>query len=503
MPLPAACGTLAARSKFHSMKQYQNFINGEWVPAASGDTFTNHNPADTREAVAEYAKGGTTDAQAAVEAAQAAFPGWRNTTPPARGKILSAVANILASRQGELAELLCREEGKTKIEAGMEVGRTVDIFRFMAGLSYTIGGQVVPHDLPNNMLYTKREPLGVVALITPWNFPIALPAWKLAPALVSGNTVILKPASLAPAMTMEIAKAFDEAGLPKGVLNVVVGSGKEVGDELATNAAVQALSFTGSHSVGSGIYQQLAPRMARAQMEMGGKNPTIVLADADLDHAAKLVAMAGYMMTGQVCTATSRAIVEESVADEFTEKLIAEAQARKVGNGLHDGVTMGPAVCASELESTLDYLQIAKDEGAEVLWGGERLTDGDLEHGHFISPAVIGNVKNDMRIAQEEVFGPAISVVKAGDFDEAVALANDIEFGLSASIVTRDINKAMRYTDRIEAGVVKINQISTGLALQVPFGGVKHSSTNSFKEQGQSAIDFYTRVKSVYLDYSA
>ena len=283
------------------------------------------------------------------------------------------------------------------------------------------------------MLYTKREPLGVVALITPWNFPIALPAWKLAPALVSGNTVILLSPPPCPGDDHGNRQGLRRSRSPKGVLNVVVGSGKEVGDELATNAAVQALSFTGSHSVGSSIYQQLAPRMARAQMEMGGKNPTIVLADADLDHAAKLVAMAGYMMTGQVCTATSRAIVEESVADEFTEKLIAEAQARKVGNGLHDGVTMGPAVCASELESTLDYLQIAKDEGAEVLWGGERLTDGDLEHGHFISPAVIGNVKNDMRIAQEEVFGPAISVVKAGDFDEAVALANDIEFGLSAS----------------------------------------------------------------------
>ncbi|SVD17956.1 uncharacterized protein METZ01_LOCUS370810, partial [marine metagenome] len=304
----------------------------KWVPAESGDTFVNSNPADTREEVTEYAKGGRTDAQAAIEAAEKAFPGWRATTAPTRGKILSAVANIIAGRQAELAELLCREEGKTKVEAGMEIGRTVDIFRFFAGMSYTIGGTVVPHDLPNNMLYTKREPLGVVALITPWNFPIALPAWKLAPALVSGNTVVMKPATMAPAMALEMAKAFEEAGLPKGVLNVVVGSGKEVGDELATNPVVQALSFTGSHEIGHGIYQQLAPRMTRAQMEMGGKNPTIVLADADLDLAAKLVAMAGFMMTGQVCTATSRAVVEEKVADEFTEKLMAEAKSRNVGN---------------------------------------------------------------------------------------------------------------------------------------------------------------------------
>ncbi len=485
------------------MKQYKNFINGEWVSAVSGDTFTNLNPADTREAVTEYALGGRAEAQAAIDAAQTAFPAWRATTAPARGKILSAAANIIAGRKDELAEILCREEGKTKVEAGMEVGRTVDIFRFMAGLSYTIGGSVMPHDLPNNMLFTKREPLGVVALITPWNFPIALPAWKLAPALVSGNTVVLKPATQAPAMALELARAFDEAGLPAGVLNVVVGSGKEVGDELANHEAVQALSFTGSHGVGHGIYQQLAPRMTRAQMEMGGKNPTIVLADADLDFAAKIVGLASFGQTGQVCTATSRVIVNEKVADEFTEKLVAEAQARTVGNGMNDGITMGPAVSASELDGNLDYIKIANDEGAECVWGGERLGEGELEHGHFMSPAVIANVKNSMRIAQEEVFGPVVGVVKCGDFDEAIALANDIEYGLSASIITRDITMAMRYTDQIEAGVVKINQISTGLALQAPFGGVKHSSTNNFKEQGQTAIDFYTRVKSVYLDYSA
>ena len=485
------------------MKQYKNFINGEWVSAVSGDTFTKLNPADTRASVTEYALGSRAEAQAAIDAAQAAFPAWRATTSPARGKILSAAANIIAGRKDELAEILCREEGKTKVEAGMEVGRTVDIFRFMAGLSYTIGGSVVPHDLPNNMLFTKREPLGVVALITPWNFPIALPAWKLAPALVSGNTVVLKPASQAPAMALELARAFDEAGLPAGVLNVVVGSGKEVGDELANHATVQALSFTGSHGVGHGIYQQLAPRMTRAQMEMGGKNPTIVLADADLDFAAKIVGLAGFGQTGQVCTATSRVIVNEKVADEFTEKLVEQAKARNVGNGMTDGVTMGPAVSAGELKGNLDYIKIANDEGAECVWGGERLSEGDLEHGHFMSPAVIANVKNSMRIAQEEVFGPVVSVVKCGDFDEAIALANDIEYGLSASIITRDITMAMRYTDQIEAGVVKINQISTGLALQVPFGGVKHSSSNNFKEQGQTAIDFYTRVKSVYLDYSA
>ena len=280
------------------MRSYQNFIGGEWVPAASGQTFTNFNPADTREAVAQYAQGSRADAFAAIAAAQAAASGWAAQTSVARGRILSKASQLIEARKPELAELLTREEGKTLAEATGEVQRTADIFRFFGGLSYVLGGQTIPHDLPSQLLYTRREPLGVVALITPWNFPIAIPAWKIAPALVSGNAVIIKPASQAPAMTCELAKILAEAGLPKGVLNVVIGNGREVGGELATHPAVVALSFTGSLAVGSQIYQQLAPRMARAQMEMGGKNPTIVLADADLDLAARLVAIAGFGLTG-------------------------------------------------------------------------------------------------------------------------------------------------------------------------------------------------------------
>jgi aldehyde dehydrogenase (NAD+) len=340
-------------------------------------------------------------------------------------------------------------------------------------------------------------------LITPWNFPIAIPAWKMAPALVSGNAVVIKPASQAPAMTLEVAKILAEAGLPKGVLNVVVGEGSAVGGELATNPDVVALSFTGSYTVGQKIYQQLAPRMARAQMEMGGKNPTIVLADADLDLAARLVALAGFGLTGQACTATSRVVVEKSVVDSLTEKLIARAQAIKVGNGLQDGVTMGPAVNKQELDGNFQHIDTAVKEGAKLLWGGERLTQGELAHGHFMSPAVVGGVKQNMRIAREEVFGPVVAIIAVENFDQALHVANEVDVGLSASIVTRDFKKAMLYTERIAAGVVKVNQISTGLSLQAPFGGVKKSSSDSFKEQGTSAIDFYTRVKTVYLDYSA
>ncbi|MCX8157682.1 MAG: aldehyde dehydrogenase family protein [Verrucomicrobiae bacterium] len=484
------------------MRRYQQFIGGEWVPSANGAVLVTRNPADTREIVAEYAAGGQPDARAAIEAAQKAAPAWGAMTPVARGRILSTASNLLDARKKELAALLTREEGKTLAESTGEVQRAVDIFRFYGGLSYTVGGHTIPHDLPGNFLYTRREPLGVVALITPWNFPIAIPAWKLAPALLAGNAVILKPASQAPAMAMELARALAEAGLPKGVLNVVTGEGRAVGAELADHPAVAALSFTGSYSVGHAIYQRLALRMARAQMEMGGKNPTLVLADADLDLAANLVVKAGFGLTGQACTATSRVIVEKTVLPAFMEKLVARTAALKVGPGDAPGVDMGPAVSAAQLESNLAYVRGAVAEGATLIYGGERLQDGELAHGHFMQPTILAGVKPDMRIACEEVFGPVLAVLAAEDFEHALALANGVDVGLSASLVTRDLKKAMLYAERIQAGVVKINQISTGLALQAPFGGVKKSSTDSFKEQGPGALDFYTRIKTVYLDYS-
>ena len=485
------------------MRTYTNFIGGEWLAAKSGRTFKNFNPADTREFVAEYALSGQEDALAAIAAAKAAFPAWAATTAPARGRILSKASQLLEARKAELAELLTREEGKTLTESTGEVQRAIDIFRFFGGLSYTLGGSTIPHDLPGNLLFTRREPLGVVALITPWNFPIAIPAWKMAPAIVSGNAVVIKPASQAPALTFELAKALAEAGLPKGVLNVVTGEGRAVGGALATHAQVAALSFTGSYSVGHQIHQQLAQRMARAQMEMGGKNPTIVLADGDLDLAARLVAIAGFGLTGQACTATSRVIVEKPVVEAFTAKLIEKARAIVIGSGLKNGVTMGPAVSEAQLKGNLDYVQIAQSEGATLLHGGNRLADGDLANGCFMQPTVLGRVKPTSRIACEEVFGPVVAIIEVENFDEALAVANGVDVGLSASLVTRDLKKAMLYAERIEAGVVKINQISTGLALQAPFGGVKKSSTDSFKEQGPQAVEFYSKVKTIYLDYSS
>jgi len=485
------------------MRKYENFIGGEWVNSQAGKRYENVNPADTREKVAEYPLSGSEDTKKAIAAAEKAFAGWSRTTPIARGRILNKASQILESKKAELSELLTREEGKTLAESQGEVQRAVDIFRFFGGLSFTLGGQTLPHELPGNFLYTVRQPLGVVGLITPWNFPIAIPAWKAAPALLSGNTVVLKPASQAPAMSLELARAMHEAGLPKGVLNVVIGEGRSVGGELATNPTVVALSFTGSYKVGNQIYQQLAQRMARAQMEMGGKNPTIVLADADLDLAATLVIKAGFGLTGQACTATSRVIVEKSVAAALTEKIAAKANALKVGNGLTPGIDMGPAVNQQELEGNFEYVDSSLKEGAELVCGGQRLREGDLQHGFFMQPTLLTKVTPQMRIAREEVFGPVIAIISVNDFEEALKVANGVDVGLSASIVTRDLKKAMQYTERIEAGVVKVNQISTGLALQAPFGGTKKSSSDTFKEQGASAIDFYTRIKTVYLDYSA
>ncbi len=485
------------------MRTYLNLIGGRPEAAAGGGTFQTRNPADVREVVAEYPQGGREDGRAAVAAAAAAFPAWSALTPVARGRFLSKASQILESRKPELAELLTREEGKTLVEATGEVQRAVDIFRFFGGLSYTLGGQTLPHDLPGNLLLTRRDPLGVVALITPWNFPVAIPAWKAAPALVSGNTVVLKPASAAPALSFEIARALADAGLPPGVFNVVVGAGRPFGEEIAANPAVAALSFTGSHAVGSQLYTALAPRRARCQLEMGSKNPTLVLADADLDLAARLVAIAGFGLTGQACTATSRVIVERAVADAFTERLVALARGWKVGPGLSPGVQMGPAVNEAELLGNLDAIAGARAEGATLAWGGARLADGDLAHGFFMEPAVLTGVTPTMRIAREEVFGPVVAVIAVDSFDEALTVANGVDYGLSASVVTRDFRRAMQFAERIEAGVVKVNQISTGLALQAPFGGVKNSSTDTFREQGAGAVDFYTRTRTVYLDYSA
>ncbi|RIK51710.1 MAG: aldehyde dehydrogenase family protein [Chloroflexi bacterium] len=479
------------------MQAFKNLIDGEWVDASDGATFTTENPAQKGDVIGSFPSATKEDTRRAVEAARAAAAGWANMPPPARGAILDKASRIVEARMDEYAAILTREEGKTRAEATGEVTRARDILRFYAGEGWRMGGDVLPSNTSGSLLYTRREPLGVIALITPWNFPIAIPAWKMAPALVYGNTVVFKPASLAPQSGLILVEALVEAGLPKGVLNYITGSGRNVGDELVSSPHVQGISFTGSYSVGTGIYEKAIKNMTRVQLEMGGKNPMLVLNDADLDLAVKLAVTGGFGLTGQACTATSRVIVEEQIADRFAAALTEAARNLVVGDGLQPGVQMGPAVSEDQLRTDLEYIGVGKDEGAKLLAGGGQARDG----GHFVQPTVFDFVEPKMRIAQEEIFGPVIGILRAKNFDDAVEKANAIGFGLSAGVVTNNLQRAFQFANRIEAGVVKINEPTTGLALQAPFGGFKHSSANTFKEQGQAAIEFYTRIKTIYVGH--
>jgi len=479
------------------MQTFKNLIAGEWVAAANGATFENRNPAKIDETIGAFPSATADDVNAAVAAAKAALPAWANMPAPARGAILDKASQILDARQKELAEILSREEGKTRAEATGEVLRARDIFKYYAGEGWRAGGDVIPSNTGGELLYTRREPLGAVALVTPWNFPIAIPAWKMAPALIYGNTVVFKPASFTPESAYRLVEVLVEAGLPKGVVNLITGSGRLVGDVLVGNKGLSGISFTGSYSVGMKIYEKAMPNLTRVQLEMGGKNPMIVLNDADIDKAVQLASVSGFGLTGQACTAASRVIVEEGIAEAFAAALTAKARSLVVGNGLENGVTMGPAVSEDQLKTDLDYIQIGKDEGAKLLTGGDRAKEG----GYYVQPTVFSDVDIKMRIAQEEIFGPVISVIRARNVDDAIEKANSIQFGLSAAIVTNDLQKAFTFANRIEAGVVKINEPTTGLALQAPFGGFKNSSANTFKEQGQAAIEFYTRTKTIYVGH--
>lgn len=484
------------------MQDYKNLINGSWVAAGSGDTFKNENPAKLGEILGTFPSATKEDTRKAIEAARAALPGWANMPPPARGVILDKVSRVIEARADEFATALTREEGKTKTEAMGEVTRARDIFRYYAGEGWRMGGDALPSNVGGELLYTRREALGVVALITPWNFPLAIPAWKMAPALAYGNTVVFKPASLTPHTALLLVEALVEAGLPNGVVNFITGSGRNVGDELVSSPLINGVSFTGSYAVGSGIYEKAIKNLTRVQLEMGGKNPMIVLNDANLDLAVRLAVTSGFGVTGQACTAASRVIVEEGIADEFASALTHAARNLVIGDGLDSSVQMGPAVSDSQLQTDIEYIGIGKDEGAKLLVGGDLAkTNGGSTKGHFVQPTVFDHVDPKMRIAQEEIFGPVISIMRPRTFDEAIEYANSISFGLSAGVVTTNLQHAFQFANRIEAGIVKINEPTTGLALQAPFGGFKQSSANTFKEQGQAAIEFYTRTKTIYMGH--
>lgn len=479
-------------------QHFPNYINGEWVESDAKSE--NRNPADTSDLVGTFSKGTAADVERAADAAQAAFAGWSSMPAPARGNLLYKVADILEKNLDSLAKEMTREEGKTFPEAKGETMRSINIFRYFGGEGSRAGGMMVPSERPGVFMWAERKPLGVVSQINPWNFPSAIPAWKLAPALVAGNTVLLKPASAAPLSSWRIVEACHEAGVPAGVVNYLAGSGGTVGNGLVDNKHVQAVSFTGSCEVGNGIHERASKRKLRIQLEMGGKNPTIVLADADMATAVGNVINAAMFSTGQKCTATSRVIVEEGIYDEFVSKLVDFAKGLKVGNGLEDGVQIGPAIDEAQLKVDDEYCRIAEKEGATIACGGNILSDGDYAKGYFFEPTVITDANNDMRIAREEVFGPVLTVLKAKDFEHAMELANDTEFGLSASVQTTSVNKVFEFVKGIQAGLVTVNLPSAGVEYQLPFGGSKGSSFGP-KEQGPVALDFYTDYKTVYLKY--
>ena len=483
------------------MRTLKNFIDGKWTDSQSGRRVQDLNPADTTEVVAEAPSSTAEEAAAACEAAARAFAGWRNTPAPVRGQLLYRVQRRMEERRQELAEALTREEGKTIGESRGEVQRAINVVEFFAGHGRRITGETIPSELPNNFCYTVKQPVGPVAVITPWNFPIAIPIWKIAPALVSGNTVVFKPASLTPLTATLIVEIFEECGIPPGVLNLIYGGGREVGDTVVKHPAIQAISFTGSNDVGVGLYAAAAARGIKCQCEMGGKNPIVVLGDADLDLAVESAVQGAFGSTGQRCTATSRAVVEHSIANEFVERLQARAASLVIGNGLDPKTNVGPSVDDSQLQTVLEYVGIGKTEGARLVAGGERLRDGGRDRGHFIEPTIFDNVDPGMRIAQEEIFGPVLSIIRAPDARAALKVANGVKFGLSASIYTSDVASMFRFVDQLEAGIIHVNSPTVGGEAHIPFGGMKATGVG-LREMGAVAIDFYTELKVVYVDYT-
>lgn len=480
------------------MQTYGNYINGEWV--TSGPTFENINPANTDEIVGLFVKATAADVDAAADAAAAAFPKWAGMAAPARANILFKAAEILESRFDQIAAEMTREEGKTFPEAKGECRRTINILKYFAGEGSRMGGHLVPSERDRVHMFAIRKPIGVVGLVTPWNFPSAIPCWKLAPALICGNTVVIKPASAAPLSAWRIIEALHEAGIPKGVVNFVAGSGGTLGKALVEAKPLKAISFTGSESIGKWIHAEASKRMLRIQLEMGGKNPTIVLKDADFNAAVENVANAAFFSTGQKCTATSRAIVEDEIYDKFVAALVERTKKLKVGNGMEAGIDIGPAVDEAALNTILEYIEIGKKEHGAPVVGGNRLTGGAFDKGYYVEPTIFADVMEDARIAKEEIFGPVLTVHRASNFEDALRMANSTQFGLSASVQTSNVSRVFDFVYGAEAGLLTVNLPSAGVEYQLPFGGTKDSSFGP-KEQGPAAFDFYSDYKTIYLKY--
>jgi acyl-CoA reductase-like NAD-dependent aldehyde dehydrogenase len=482
-------------------KVYQNFIDGEWVESSTGETFENRNPADTRDLVGVFQKSAKPDVDAAVDAAKRAFAKWRLIPAPRRAEIVFRAAEILIERKEEYARDMTREMGKVLAETRGDVQEAIDAAYYNAGEGRRMFGPTVPSEMPNKFAMAVRQPIGVCGMITPWNFPMAISSWKLLPAVVCGNTCVIKPAQDTPLSTFNLVRALVDAGLPKGVINIVTGFGPEVGTPLAEHPEVRAISLTGSSAVGRIIGGIAAKSFKHCSLELGGKNPMIVLDDANLDLAIEGGLWGGFGTTGQRCTATSRIIVQKGVYREFVERYVDRAKKLRVGNGLDETTEMGPAINEKQLQTDLSYVAIGKDESAKLMCGGKRLDQGEYQYGWFMEPTVFSDVDPTMRIAQEEIFGPVVSIIPCDDLEDAIGIANGIEYGLSSALYTKDVNKAFSAIRDLDAGITYINAPTIGAEVHLPFGGTK-ATGNGHREGGIGAIDFYTEWKSVYVDYS-
>lgn len=477
--------------------QFLNYFDGQWLAGGTGQTFENRNPADQDDLLGHFQASTADDARQAVAAADQAFAGWRATPISQRAAILNRAADYLEAHIDQFAEELTREEGKLLANSRGEITRSAQTLRFYAVEGQTITGETFPQDDAGMTVYTQREPLGVATIITPWNFPISIPARKIAPALITGNTVVFKPSSDAPLIGYRLAEALHHAGVPAGVFNFITGAASAIGEALTANPVVKAISFTGSTAAGERIHRAAA-MSTRTQMELGGKNPLIVLDDADIDTAVDLTIKGGFSLTGQACTGTSRVLIARSLKEEYLTRLVEQVKTLTIGNGMAEGTQIGPLATRQQLDSVLGHIEAGKREATHV-YGGEHLSGGDKDKGFYVSPAIFSDVTQDMHIAREEIFGPVIAVIEVDGYEDAIAKANDTPYGLSAGLVTNDIRYIQRFPLDVEAGTIKVNRTTTGNLVNAPFGGLKQSSTSTFRESGRAGLDFFIQTKTVYI----
>lgn len=485
-----------------AIKTYHNYIGGEWVPSASGEILENINPANTRDIVGRFPLSTKEDVDRAVDAARNAFDGWRRTPAPRRAEILFRLGEILIRHKEKYALEMTREMGKVLKETGGDVQEAIDCTYYTAGEGRRLHGYTTPAEMPNKFAMCVRQPVGLCGLITPWNFPMAIPSWKLIPALVCGNTVVLKPAEDTPLSSYNLVQACEEAGVPPGVVNLVTGYGETVGAAITDHRALRLISFTGSTETGRIVAATCAERNAICSLEMGGKNVIIIMDDADVDLAVEGAVWGAFGTSGQRCTASSRLVVHKKVYKQFTKKLVERAEGLRVGNGVDPDTEMGPVINADAVHKIMGYIEVGeREDGAKLACGGNRLTKGEHEHGYFIEPTVFTDVAPDMRIAQEEIFGPVTAVIPTNSLDEAVEIANGVRYGLSAAIYTQDVNRAFHAMSETYTGIFYVNSSTIGAEVHLPFGGTK-ATGNGHREAGTQVLDIFTEWKSVYVDYS-